>query len=400
MHVRDLQLRATKLSTDLFNLFMHFFGSERLFDYHLLHRYASLMNVSSIDRSVYREVLSRLVEREGRSQPGGLSYIIPKLGITSPTRIEATIGAHTRTSKYILKKELNLYALSTQIIGYDFKKKKYSDVECPSELVVCLRDILKMHFGSNFELDLAFDINFDNLLQRIVQQTNYSEPIDNSVLDIPQGHRLSYCVPRPADSINRFIISKIHSESLLRYFGHNLAYTPIFDSDAVEDRFPPLNQEILKYDDDVRSLKRNQILSRLKRKDKILIPLFPFGDTGYSEIGSNHFYQMSLLKELVKIVHKYKEQIVFCLHPGTKYIEQITTMLEGFRVEIGTFDTHLLNAKLIICTYRGTTCFGSSVANNCPTILLHDSGCEPQRRVKNLTICGIEQMTSILEHYK
>ena len=137
MSLIDLSLRARDLSSDLFKLFVNHFGSERFFDYHLLHRYASLFNVSLVDHEVYRQVLHRLVGREGRPQPRSVHVRVPKLGIPFPLLRSATIGAHSRTSKYILTKELNIFALSAQITGYSYKQKKYSDIRCPSELVGC-----------------------------------------------------------------------------------------------------------------------------------------------------------------------------------------------------------------------------------------------------------------------
>ena len=156
--------------------------------------------------------------------------------------------------------------------------------------------------------------------------------------------------------------------------------------------FPPIKLQSLRYEDDIRSMKKSRMFGIVSRKDKILVPLFPFGDTGYSEIECNHFYQTNMLTEVRNVMQKYQKQVVFCLHPGTKKIEQIANMLQGFRYEIGVFDKYLLEAKLVICTYRGTTCLASAVANNVPTILLKDSGCDKPRRYNNLTICTIGQL--------
>ena len=256
MSLIDLSLRARELSSDLFKLFVNHFGSERFFDYHLLHRYASLFNVSLVDHEVYRQVLHRLVGREGRPQPRSVRVRVPKLGIPFPPLRTATIGAHSRTSKYILTKELNIFALSAQITGYSYKQKKYSDIRCPSELVADMRDIMKVHFGSAFESDLECDVGLDNFLKIVVQQTNYSVTIDESVFSAIKNQKLNYCVPRPADSFSKFIISNVPAESDIRYFGHNLAYSPIYEGDAVQNMFPPIKLQSLRYEDDIRSLKK------------------------------------------------------------------------------------------------------------------------------------------------
>ena len=379
---------------------MNYFGSERHFDYHLLHRYASLFNVSSMDHDVYYHVLHRLVDREGRLQPRRVRIKVPKLGIPIPLLSGATIGAHTRTSKYILKNDLNLLALLTQISGDDFKLKKYTDIQCSRQLVADMWDIIRVYFGSSFEADLGCDIGVGRLLELVVQQINYAVIPEESICFEIKDNKFNYCVPRPANPVNRFLISDISAGPNVRYFGHNFAYMPSYDGDIAEVKLPPIKNKILKYEDDIRSLKRNPAFGLAKINDKILVPLFPFGDTGYSEIESNHFYQINLLKKLKEILYSYKKNIIFCLHPGTKSYEEVTKILHGFRLEIGVFDRYLPEAKLVICTYRGSTCLGTSIANGLATILLKNKMANRVSNYNNLSICTIDDLSCEIRRLK
>ena len=51
-----------------------------------------------------------------------------------------------------------------------------------------------MHFGSAFKSDLESDVGLDNFLKIIVQQTNYSVTINESVFSSIKNQKLNYCV--------------------------------------------------------------------------------------------------------------------------------------------------------------------------------------------------------------
>ena len=356
MKIRELNRKCVDISSELFDLFHQFYGSVHKFDYHLLHRYSNIISLFEKDKKIATKVLISLLVREGRIQPLKVKFLLPRTKIPMPFFGKASIGAHSKSSKYLLKKENDFLSIFTQLISSKFVFKNYKNIDCPKELSIDMKNVLNRFHGYKFIENIEKHIGIDKICDKIIRQVNFKSS-KNDPLKIGKfivGGKL--IIPRPSNNFVKSVLSVIGDDNHIKMIGHNFSYEPAFSKDQVQKNFPLFLKTNIEYYDDIRALKQRKFSLSNKSKSKILVSMFPFGDTGYAEGECNHFYQIGIINTLKEILIDYKKDVIFCLHPSTKQISIIQQKLSEFNVSIGLFDKFLYEARLVICTYRSTSC--------------------------------------------
>lgn len=376
---------------------------------HLLNRFCCLLATVNNEPNLSVGILSRLLGGKSRAVVTDVSFKFGKLPVGNITKLSdsATLGAHTRTSKFWARKHGGLATAAFQIMPISESSLRYANVSISADLVQFLSRGLVVDLApeARAALRLVFP-RIEDLVRLILVRVILAEPKASVVQKLEKLNTV--WVPRPADPLSAQLMGALNIRAKVVRFGHNLAYTDVLRDEQSHRYFPflePVRPNALTYLDDIRAYRRPENLhspASLKKKppNLILVTCFPFGDTGYSEYYASDGYQRKFLAGFVEALtnSSCRDQVVFCIHPGTSDLEYVrATLGVSHRYVIGEFDRLLPEARLVIASYRGTTCVATALANRKRLVIVGEYELENIYAARGAAVVSLEQIMADID---
>ena len=178
-------------------------------------------------------------------------------------------------------------------------------------------------------------------------------------------------LPRPFDR-QTLNFKSISFNSNQIWLGHNGAYEKIFKN---ENELRPYTFFNYLSEQQKKSLSEDSTnFSRKASKinNKILINLFPFGDSGYAEYECNDFYQRDIIFEFLEFINSlHGFEIFISPHPSTMDDKIIDEIFERYpRFTKTHFSEFISSIGHVINTYRSTSTIQESISLGKNTTLI------------------------------
>ncbi len=222
-----------------------------------------------------------------------------------------------------------------------------------------LRGLLNELLSEDFlnELEKISNMNLVNyLLWRLL---SFREIGKGSKIDLTGK---TIYLPRPFDR-QTLNFKSISYNSNQIWLGHNGAYEKIFKNEHELRPFTFFNYLSEQQKKSLSEDSTNLSSKAIKRYNKILINLFPFGDSGYAEYECNDFYQRDIIFDFLEFINSlHGFEIFISPHPSTLDDKIIDEIFERYPRFIKTrFSKIISSIGHVINTYRSTSTLQESI---------------------------------------